>query len=62
MQNQKQTTMRFMKLQLSMCSEFIDKFENKYQTLIGENGLRLSGGETKTFYSKSIQKIVKLFF
>ena len=28
-----------------MCSEFIDKFENKYQTLIGENGLRLSGGE-----------------
>ncbi len=30
---------------LSMCSEFIDKFEDKYQTLIGENGLRLSGGE-----------------
>ncbi len=31
--------------QLSMCSEFIDKLENKYQTIIGENGLRLSGGE-----------------
>ena len=30
---------------LSMCSEFIDKLENKYQTLIGENGVRLSGGE-----------------
>ena len=30
---------------LSMCSEFIDKLENKYQTLIGENGIRLSGGE-----------------
>ncbi len=29
----------------SMCSEFIDKLENKYQTLIGENGVRLSGGE-----------------
>ena len=23
---------------ISMCSEFIDKLENKYQTLIGENG------------------------
>ena len=31
--------------ELSMCSEFIDKLENKYQTLIGENGVRLSGGE-----------------
>ncbi len=30
---------------ISMCSEFIDKLENKYQTLIGENGIRLSGGE-----------------
>jgi len=30
---------------LSMCSEFIDTLENKYQTLIGENGVRLSGGE-----------------
>ena len=30
---------------LSMCSEFIDKLENKYQTMIGENGVKLSGGE-----------------
>ncbi len=30
---------------LSMCSEFINKLENKYQTMIGENGVRLSGGE-----------------
>ena len=30
---------------LSMCSEFIDKLENEYQTIIGENGVRLSGGE-----------------
>ncbi len=29
----------------SMCKDFIDKFENKYQTMIGENGVRLSGGE-----------------
>ena len=28
-----------------MCSDFIEKLENKYLTLIGENGLRLSGGE-----------------
>ena len=31
--------------ELSMCSEFINKFKNKYETVIGENGVRLSGGE-----------------
>jgi len=30
---------------LSYASEFIDKLENKYDTKIGENGIRLSGGE-----------------
>ena len=30
---------------LSYASEFIDKLENKYETKIGENGIRLSGGE-----------------
>ena len=29
----------------SMCQDFIDKLENKYQTMIGETGVRLSGGE-----------------
>ena len=29
----------------AMCGDFINKLEKKYQTMIGENGVRLSGGE-----------------
>ena len=29
----------------SMCNDFINKLENGYNTLIGENGVKLSGGE-----------------
>ncbi len=29
----------------SMCKEFIDNLENGYDTMIGENGVKLSGGE-----------------
>ena len=31
--------------ELSMCSDFIENLSNKYQTMIGENGIKLSGGE-----------------
>ncbi len=29
----------------SMCKDFIENLENKYETMIGENGVKLSGGE-----------------
>ena len=30
---------------LSMCDEFINNLENRFETMIGENGVKLSGGE-----------------
>ncbi len=35
----------FKAAELSFCNEFIEKLPNKFDTLIGENGVRLSGGE-----------------
>ncbi len=29
----------------AMCKDFIDNLDNKYETMIGENGVKLSGGE-----------------
>ena len=31
--------------QISMCTDFIEKLEHKFETVIGENGVKLSGGE-----------------
>jgi len=31
--------------EMSMCTDFINNLENKFDTIIGENGVRLSGGE-----------------
>ena len=46
--------MKSLKQQNFLAEEFIEKLPNKYDTLIGENGIRLSGGEkTKVIYSKS---------
>ena len=30
---------------MAMCTDFINKLENKFETKIGENGIKLSGGE-----------------
>ena len=35
----------FKAAELSMCLDFINNLENKFETIIGENGVKLSGGE-----------------
>ncbi len=35
----------FKAAELAMCNEFIEKLDNGYDTIIGENGVKLSGGE-----------------
>ena len=35
----------FKAAEMAMCSDFINKLENKFETKIGENGVKLSGGE-----------------
>ena len=46
MQNQMRQTRKFFKAaEMAMCTDFINKLENKFETKIGENGVKLSGGE-----------------
>ena len=45
-----------------ICNEFIKNLPNKYETLIGENGIRLSGGEKKTFNCASNFKEKPYYF
>ena len=35
----------FQAAEMAMCTDFINKLENKFETKIGENGVKLSGGE-----------------
>ena len=47
----------------SYASEFIEKLPNKYGTIIGENGLRLSGGEKQRLsIARAMLKKVRLYF
>ena len=39
-----------------MCLDFIEKLENKYQTMIGENGVKLSVGEKQDFQVRAFLK------
>ena len=55
--------MKLEKLQNSHSDEFIDLLPNKYETIIGENGIRLSGGEKQRIsIARAMMKKVQLFF
>ena len=41
-------------MEVSECNKFVKNLENKDKTFVGENGLKLSGGQkTKNWYCKS---------
>ena len=53
-----QVTMKYISRRTLHGSDFIERLNNNYQTMIGENGVKLSGGKKKTFVI-DILKIVK---
>ena len=49
--------------ELSYASEFIEKLKDKFETKIGEDGIRLSGGEKQRLsIARAILKKAELYF